>query len=46
MLGDYLAVATGALCIYNTREEADFFIGAHAGLTEEEMTIPLILVEC
>ncbi len=46
MLGDYLAVATGDLCIYNTREEADFFIGAHAGLTEDEMTIPLILVEC
>ena len=46
MLGDYLAVATGDLCIYNTREEADFFIGAHAGLTAEEMTIPLILVEC
>ena len=46
MLGDYLAVATGDLCIYNTRDEADFFIGAHAGLTAEEMTIPLILVEC
>lgn len=46
MLGDYLAVATGDLCIYNTREEADFFIGAHAGLTEAEMTIPLILIEC
>lgn len=46
MLGDYLAVAIGDLCIYNTREEADFFIGAHAGLTEEEMTIPLILIDC
>ncbi len=46
MLGDYLAVAIGDLCIYNTRKEADFFIGAHAGLTEEEMTIPLILIEC
>lgn len=46
MLGDYLAVATADLCIYGTREEADFFIGAHAGLTAEEMMIPLILVEC
>ena len=46
MLGDYLAVAIGDLCIYNTRKEADFFIGSHAGLTEEEMTIPLILIEC
>ena len=46
MLGDYLAVAIGDLCIYNTREEADFFIGAHAGLTEDEMTIPLVLIDC
>ncbi len=45
MLGDYLAIATGDLSIYSTREEADFFVGAHAGLTEDEMMIPLIIVE-
>lgn len=45
MLGDYLAVAIDDLSIYNTREEADYFVGVHAGLTEDEMLIPLIVVE-
>lgn len=45
MLGDYLAVAVGDLSIYSRREEADFFVGAHAGLTEDEMVIPLIIIE-
>lgn len=44
MLGDYLAVAVSDLSIYNTREEAEFFIGVHAGLTKAEMEIPLILL--
>ena len=46
MLGDYLAIAVSDLCIYNTREEAEHFIGIHAGLTKEEMTIPLIVTVC
>lgn len=46
MLGDYIAIAVDDLSIYNTREEADFFIGVHAGLTEDELIIPLIVVEC
>ncbi len=45
MLGDYLAVATGGLTIFNTKEEAEKFISVHAGLTEEEMRIPLIVAE-
>lgn len=45
MLGDYLAVAIDDLSIYNTREEADYFVGVHAGLTEDEMQIPLIIIE-
>ena len=45
MLGDYLAIAVDDLAIYSTKEEADFFIGVHAGLTEEEMTMPLIIIE-
>jgi hypothetical protein len=45
MLGDYLAVATDDLAIYNTKEEADKFIAVHGGLTKEEMIIPLIIVE-
>ena len=45
MLGDYLAIAIDDLSIYSTKEEADFFIGVHAGLTEDEMIIPLIVLE-
>jgi len=45
MLGDYLAVAIGDLSIFNTQEEKEKFIGVHAGLTKEEMEIPLIVVE-
>jgi len=45
MLGDYLAVATGNLSIFNTQEEKEKFIGVHAGLTKEEIEIPLIVVE-
>ena len=45
MLGDYLAIAVDDLSIYNTRGEAEHFIGVHAGLTEDEMTIPLIVIE-
>jgi xylulose-5-phosphate/fructose-6-phosphate phosphoketolase len=45
MLGDYLAVATGYLSIFNTQEEKEKFIGVHAGLTKEEMEIPLVVVE-
>ena len=45
MLGDYLAVATGDLSIFNTQDEKEKFIGVHAGLTKEEMEIPLIVLE-
>ena len=45
MLGDYLAVATDDLSIYATMEEADFFIGVHAGITKDEMVIPLIVID-
>lgn len=45
MLGDYLAIAIDDLSIYNTREEAEFFVGVHAGLTKDEMVIPLIVIE-
>lgn len=45
MLGDYLAIAVDDLSIFNTREEAQHFIGVHAGMTEDEMIIPLIVLE-
>ncbi len=44
-LGDYLAVAVSDVAIFNSREEANLFIGAHAGMTEKEMMVPLIVVE-
>ncbi len=43
MLGDFLAIGTGNISLFCTREEAQHVIGAHAGLTAEEMTVPLIL---
>lgn len=45
MLGDCLAVATSDLSIFNTQDEKEKFIGVHAGLTKEEVEIPLIVVE-
>lgn len=45
MLGDYLAIAIDDLCIYNNKELAEKFIGVHAGLSEDEMTIPLIAIK-
>ena len=45
MLGDYLAIAIDDLTIFNTRKEAEHFTSVHAGLTEDEMTIPLIIIE-
>ncbi len=43
-VGDYLAVATGNKSLFTEREEHEF-IGVHAGLTEEEMTVPFIAIE-
>lgn len=45
MLGDYLAVATGNTAIFNSPSEPRKYKGGHAGLTENELTIPLIAVE-
>lgn len=45
MLGDYLAVAVGNLSLFHSWEKAAKFVGVHAGLTRDEMVIPLIVVE-
>ncbi len=42
LLGDYIAVAVGDVAIYNTKRKRDRYLGNHAGLTAEEMTIPFI----
>lgn len=45
-IGDYLAIAISKKAIYNSKKAYENFIGAHAGLTEYEMMVPLIVVEC
>lgn len=45
MLGDYLAVAVDDMSIFITEEQKEHFIGVHAGLTEDEVLIPLIVIE-
>lgn len=42
MLGDYLAIATGDMTI---RTIDKHYLGEHAGITPEEMNIPLIAIE-
>ena len=43
MIGDYFALAVGKTAITNKRSGP---IGNHAGITQEEMTVPLIVIEC
>lgn len=45
MLGDFIAIAVKDVSIFNTYEEKEKFVGAHAGLTKDEMMIPLIVIE-
>ena len=46
-IGDYLGVATGSYSIdYAPSADHDVFKAAHAGLTDEEMNVPFIVVEC
>ncbi len=44
-IGDYLAVGIDDVTIFNSSEEKDFFIGVHAGLSEDEMYVPLIVID-
>lgn len=46
-LGDFLAIAKSDAIFYSTtREECRYpFVGAHAGITEMETTVPLILIK-
>ena len=43
-VGDFLAIATGNKSLFIEREEHEI-VGVHAGLTEEEMTVPFIAIE-
>ena len=43
-VGDFLAIATTEKTLFTAREEHEP-VGVHAGLTEEEMTVPFIAIE-
>ena len=45
MIGDYVALAVSDTSVFNTHLEAQEMPGGHAGLTREEITIPLIVIE-
>ena len=45
MIGDYVALAVSETSIFNTHIEAQEMPGGHAGLTPEEVIIPLIVIE-
>ena len=45
MLGDFLAISTAEVSLFNTHKEAALMPGGHAGLTKEELEIPLIAIE-
>ena len=45
MIGDYVALAVADRTIFNTHLEAQEMPGVHAGLTREEISIPLIVIE-
>ena len=45
MIGDYVALAVADRTIFNTHLEAQEMPGVHAGLTREEISVPLIVIE-
>ena len=45
MIGDFVGIMTTSKTIFNTTKDALYFKGAHAGLSKEEIEIPLIVIE-
>jgi len=45
-LGDIIAVATDDTALWHDNGAAEIFKALHAGLTEQEMMVPLIVLEC
>ena len=43
-LGDYIAISVADAAVFATHKEAELMPGGHAGLTKEELEIPLIAV--
>ena len=44
MLGDFVAFSVTEKALFNTHIEAQEMPGGHAGLTREEIEIPLIVI--
>ena len=44
-IGDFLAIAISDTSLFNTHVEAKLMPGGHAGLSKEELEIPLIAIE-
>ena len=44
MLGDYICISVSDVAVFLTHEEMNMTPGGHAGLTKEELEIPLIAV--
>ena len=45
-LGDYLMVSVSNKSLFASDEKAESMIGVHAGMSEEELKVPLIVFEC
>lgn len=45
MIGDYVALAVSDRSIFNTHIEAQEIPGGHAGMSKEEIAIPLIVID-
>lgn len=43
MIGSFVAIATDEYCLGDTHDDS-FLVGIHAGLTDEEMNVPLIIL--
>lgn len=45
MVGDFISIAVGEKSIFNSLEKAMKHKGAHAGLSKQELSVPLIIIE-
>jgi hypothetical protein len=43
-VGDFVAISTDEYCLDDVRKD-DVLVGVHAGITKEEMEVPLICIE-
>jgi predicted AlkP superfamily pyrophosphatase or phosphodiesterase len=45
-IGDYLMIATSNRSLFSNDKQAESMIGVHAGMTNEEIKVPLIIFKC